>query len=293
MREETSKTTNRRPAGFTLVELLVVIGIIALLISILLPSLNQARRQANQVKCAANLRQMGLALTMYINDWKYYPGCRNASNGANYAVWPTRLRAYMKGSMGVFRCPQQEGNFEWVPNEPPQAPFATDADTGFGYRKGENLLVDGIRKITYGYNDWGAYDPKFTGAKFVAGADANRHPGLGADLNNAASPQARVLKASLVRNATALIVIADNSPKPGWGYTYNLDPNEPEEFPGKIHKEGANVLHGDGHVDWNRQRDIVLYNFDDLNKHPSSIGIPLQKKAWASIAPQWNADNMP
>jgi prepilin-type N-terminal cleavage/methylation domain-containing protein/prepilin-type processing-associated H-X9-DG protein len=75
----------RRARAFTLVELLVVIGIIALLISILLPSLSRAREQGNQVKCLSNVRQIAMAFLSYVNE-KSNGYCFPA--GARYPAGP-------------------------------------------------------------------------------------------------------------------------------------------------------------------------------------------------------------
>ena len=65
-----SSTRRTGPRAFTLVDLLVVIGIIALLISILMPSLSRAREQANLVQCMSNLRQVGTAMMMHATEHK-------------------------------------------------------------------------------------------------------------------------------------------------------------------------------------------------------------------------------
>ena len=69
--------------GFTLIELLVVISIISLLIAMLLPSVEKARASGEQIVCATNLRQRGMAMESYINEWNDWMNGINGMESMN------------------------------------------------------------------------------------------------------------------------------------------------------------------------------------------------------------------
>ncbi|MDB5297475.1 MAG: hypothetical protein JWO31_3458 [Phycisphaerales bacterium] len=91
-----------RTNAFTLVELLVVIGIIALLISILLPSLNKARESARTIKCLSNLRQLGMATISYANEHKQYFPYPTTTLGEQM-LWFGVVDPYLGGTIATGR----------------------------------------------------------------------------------------------------------------------------------------------------------------------------------------------
>jgi prepilin-type N-terminal cleavage/methylation domain-containing protein len=103
---------NRRRSGFTLIELLVVIAIIATLAAILFPVFAQAREKARTATCLSNLRQIGLANNMYVQDYdEHFPFAGHDWPKASFVDAWNCLGPYIKNSQ-MFVC-KSDGNPAW------------------------------------------------------------------------------------------------------------------------------------------------------------------------------------
>jgi len=209
-----------RRRGFTLVELLVVIAVIAILAGILLPVLSQAKKKAQRTTCLSNLKQVGIAINSYADDHDdYLPGPVVAGARANYDQTSSQeLIFHIASYLGL-------------PEPGPQTVIARIFVCP-GYEKNAPALVSLSGRKVYLLNDDMDPDP------------AVRTPPFGYPMAPTADPQRLTTVATMAPNAFAITDVDQALPNlnPGVGWWDDL-PNSP------VHGQLRNQLFFDAHVE--------------------------------------------